>query len=463
MNIKYFATLVSLTAASVPACAQYEGTRFDDRIGHGQDSIEVRQNMSLFQQFIGQQDYKNAYDPWKVVFTKAPFAQLSIYTNGVFMIANLLTQETDAAKKKAYFDELMSIYDTRLKNLDGLNSFARADKQVAPGEVLARKAYDYACYAPNLDKDYSLDKTYNMFREAIDMIKQSGATEIQGFVLDMFVAVSYEKYKQDNNGFREQFLTDYLEGREVCEYMLEKARTASSETQAQNIVKQYDPTLAHIETMFAESKAADREQILAIFGPKVEANKDNLAYLKSALQLMAANDCDDSEIYYKAAEYAYKIEPSYESAIGTAQKYSKEGKTAESIQYYDKALELCKTNENKAVISIKVANALAKSGDVSKAYSYLNKAEGFNPDVTGKCNFIRAQFLTTEHKFGEAIAMCDKATQADISLSGAAGRLKSKIQEVQRKNAEYQKANAEYKAEKAKRKKEEDFWKAGKQ
>ena len=463
MKTKYFATLLALSAASVSGYAQYAGTRVDDRIGHGQDSIDVRQNLSLFQQFIGQQDFKSAYDPWKVVFTKAPFAQLSIYTNGVYMIANLLTKETDPTKKKAYYDELMNIYDTRLKNLDGLNSFARADKQVTPGEVLARKAYDYACYAPNLDKSYSLDNAYKMFREAIDMIKKSGATEIQGFVLDAFIAVSYEKYKLDNNGFREQFLTDYLEGREVCEYMLEKARTATSEAAAQKIVQQYDPTLAHIETMFAESKAADREQILAIFGPKVEANKDNLAYLKSALMLMAANDCDDSEIYYKAAEYAYKIEPSYESAIGTAQKYSKEGKTAESIQYYDKALELCKTDENKAAIAIKVANALAKSGNVSKAYSYLDKAVGYNPDVTGKCNFMRAQFLTTEHKFGEAIAMCDKATQADISLSGAAGRLKSKIQEVQRKNAEYQKANAEYQAEKAKRDREEEFWKAGKQ
>ncbi|MCM1109488.1 MAG: hypothetical protein NC388_10665 [Clostridium sp.] len=463
MKTKYFATLLGLAAATVPACAQYEGTKFDDRIGHGQDSIDVRQNMSLFQQFIGQQDYKSAYDPWKVVFTKAPFAQVSIYAYGVYIVSVMLEQETDVAKKKEYFDELMGIYDTRIKNLDGLNSFTRADKQVTAGEILARKAFDYARYAPGLDKEYSLDKTYDMFRHSIDMVKESGAKEIEGFVLDMFIAVSYEKYKLDNNGFREQFLTDYLEGREVCETMLEKARTATSEAQAQKIISQYDPTLAHIEALFVESKAADREQILAIFGPKVEANKDNLAYLKSALQLMSANDCDDSDIYYKAAEYAYKIEPSYESAIGTAQKYNKEGKTAESIQYYDKALELCKTTENKASISIKIANALAKSGDVSKAYGYLDKAEGFNPDVAGKCNFIRAQLLTTEHKFGEAIAMCDKATQADISLSGAAGRLKSKIQEVQRKNAEYQKANAEYQAEKAKRDREEEFWKAGKQ
>ena len=162
-----------------------------------------------------------------------------------------------------------------------------------------------------------------------------------------------------------------MESREACEKMLSLANEASDSVSAQKIVAQYDPTLNHIETMFAQSKAANREQLIAIFGPKIEENKTNLQYLKTALVLLSANDCDDTDIYFKAAEYAYNIEPSYESAIGTAQKYSKEGKVAESIQYYDKALELCSTDQNKAAISLKIANALTKNNDDEKAFLSL--------------------------------------------------------------------------------------------
>ena len=224
---------------------------------------------------------------------------------------------------------------------------------------------------------------------------------------------------------------------------------------------QYDPTLNRIETLFAQSKAADREQLIAIFGPKIEENKTNLAYLKSALTLLAANDCDDTDIYFKAAEYAYNIEPSYESAIGTAQKYYKDGKVAESVQYFDKALELCPTDQTKAAIALKIANAVSKTGDSAKAFSYLDKAVQYNAGIAGKAHLVRAQILASSKNFSEAISYCTKAAQEDVSISGSANRLKEKIQEVQRKNAEYEKANAEYKAQKAKIEKEENFWKAG--
>ena len=108
-------------------------------------------------------------------------------------------------------------------------------------------------------------------------------------------------------------------------------------------------------------------------------------------------------------------------------------------------------------------NALAKSGDSEKAFSYLDKAVQYNADITGKAHLVRAQILATSKNFSEAITYCNKAAQEDVSISGSANRLKEKIQEVQRKNAEYERQNAAYQAEKARREKEENFWKAGAQ
>ncbi len=461
MKLKHLALLLGLAATSAPTLAQYEGTKVYDRVGHGEDSLQSLKNLSLFQQEIQNQNFTSAYTPWKELVEKAPFAQVGIYTNGAYMLAMLISQTQDAAQKQVYFKELMGLYDTRLKNLDGLNSFTREHQRTTPGDIIAYKAYYHTLYGPTCDPAYNLNDSYKMFAEAIKLINESGGREVRGYVLDTYFRVSLAKFQNNPNGFREQFLQDYLDSKEVCEKMLESAKLVSDTTAAQKIVAEYDTPLNNIENLFAQSKAADREQIIAIFTKKVEENKDNLTYLKSALTLMAANNCDDSDVYYKAAEYAYNIEPSFESAIGTAQKYYKDGKTAESVEYYNKALELCKTVENKGVIAMKIAGAMSKSGNTGAAYEYLDKAMEFYPDLTGKCHLLRANFLAKESKFNDAIVYCNKAVENDITVSGSANRLKNSIIEIQQKNAEYKRQKAEYDAEMAKRKQEEDFWKAG--
>lgn len=453
---------LGLAVTGIPVMAQYEGTTVYDRIGHGEDSIVTLGNIVSYKDSYKAKDYAGAYQYWKEVLAKAPCAEVSTYAYGADILANVLVKEQDMAKKKAYFNELMNLYDIRLKNLDALNSFTRANRRATKGDVLARKAFDYAYYGAGVADNYSLDQAYNMFRESIDLINEEGAKEVPGFVLDKFFEISYKKYAADNTGFREQFLKDYMESREACQTMLSLANEAEDSIAAQKIVAQYDPTLERIETIFAQSKAADRDQLIAIFGPKIEENKTNLNYLKSALVLLSSNGCDDTDIYFKAAEYAYNIEPSYESAIGTAQKYYKDGKVAESVQYYDKALELCPTDQTKAAIALKIANAVSKSGDYDKAFSYLDKAVGYSSSISGKAHLVRAQILAANKKFSEAISYCTQAAQEDVSISGSANRLKAKIVEVQQKNAEYERQNAAYQAEKAKREKEENFWKGGK-
>lgn len=461
MKISKMAIVFGAVAIATPSMAQYEGTRVYDRIGHGEDSINTLGNIVSWKDSYKAKDYKGAYEPWKAVLEKAPCAEVTTYAWGAHMLATLLTGEQDLTKKRAYFSELMNLYDVRLANLDALNSFTKVKNRATKGDIVARKAFDYAYYGAGVVEGYTYDKAYDMMSEGIALINKEGAKEVAGYVLDKFFELSYNKYMQDNTGFREQFLKDYMDSREACQTMLSLANEAKDPEAAKKIVDQYDPTLNRIETLFAQSKAADPEQLVAIFGPKIEQNKDNLAYLKSALVLLAANDCDNTEVYFKAAEYAYHIEPSYESAIGTAQKYYKDGKTAESVQYFDKALELCSTDQTKAAISLKIANALSKSGDSDKAYNYLDKAITYNPTIAGKAYYVKAQILASNKKFTDAIAFCDKAATEDVSISGSAQRLKEKIQEVQQKSAEYERQNAAYQAEQAKRKREEDFWKAG--
>ncbi|MBO4906658.1 MAG: tetratricopeptide repeat protein [Bacteroidaceae bacterium] len=448
-----------VAAVAVPAFSQYEGTQWYERIGSGQDSVTTRQNLSMFNQYVQNQSFMDAYEVWRPVIEKAPFANLRIYTDGAYVLQSLIQSEQDVAKKKKYLDELLALYDLRLKNLAGLNSFARSDLKATRADVLYPKAYAYTVYSPGVDPTYTHEKAYNMFAEAGRYLEEEGGREVKGYMLDIFFRLSYARYQADNNGFREQFLQDYLESKELCDRMLQLAKEETDETKAARIVAEYDQPLNNIEGIFAESGAANRELIIAMFTPKVEANKDNLEFLRHALTLMSNYDCDDDPLYYKAAEYAYKIEPSYESAIALAQKYSNEGKTAESIRYYNSALDLCTNNRQKANIALRVASAMTKAGDYTNATAYLDKAAQFNPDLRGKCLMQRAVIATRKKNYSEALALCDQAIAADITLTGHATRLKTNIQTTQAHNAEYARQRAEYDRQQAERKAEEDFWK----
>ena len=180
---------------------------------------------------------------------------------------------------------------------------------------------------------------------------------------------------------------------------------------------------------------------------------------RKVIDILAENDCDDTDIYFTASRYAFEIEPSFNAAIGTAQWYTKQGNHSESIKYYDKAIELCNSDKQKARIAMKVVYALAKSGQGSKAEGYLQKVESFDPSMAGRCDLFRAQSAATAKNWDAALNYARRAGQEDASISGVSSRLISQINDVKRRAAEYDKANAEYKAQLEKQQKLENFWK----
>ena len=455
---KMFA-LMAATMISATAMAQYEGTSVYDRVGHGNDSIEALGNLSMLGDYYKMQNWKDAYDCVMPLLQKAPLAQVTTYTRGEYVLYQLIMESQSKADKKKYLDDLMFLEDTRMQHVQELNSFSPPKNQTSHGAVLARKAYYYSNFGPSVYDNYSLDNAYDMFSEGIAEVNEDPSHEVEGFVLDQYFKTSYAKYKADQEGFREQFLKDYLLCREVCEKMLEKANQTTDPAQQQKIVEQYDPTLMAVEHQFAESKAAERDQLIAIFTPKVEARKNDLAYLRSVINILQNNDCDDTDVYFTASKYAYELEPSYNSAIGMAQWTQKQGKHAESIKYYDKAIELCTSDKQKARIAMQVVYALARSGNAGSVESYLRKAEQFDSSMAGRCDLFRAQNAAMKRDYNSALALATKAAQEDASITGTVSRLKARITEAQARQAEYNKANAEYKAQLEKQQKLENFWK----
>ena len=254
-----------------------------------------------------------------------------------YMFYQLITTEQNADTKLVYFNDMMGMFDQRLARLDSINSFNKVKN--TKGDVLAVRADYYNYTAPTIGAacNYNFKTHYGNYAEAIKEIKENGGRDVEGSVLQNFILISDAYFKQVPS-HREQYLQDYLDAKDACEKMLALATEANAEgdtARAQQLLQKYDAPLAQIETTFATSGAAEREQVIALYEKTIESKKDDLNYLRSAITLMSNADCNDADIYYKACEYAYAIEPTFESAIGMGEFELKNGNMNKMVEYYN--------------------------------------------------------------------------------------------------------------------------------
>ncbi|MBO5794209.1 MAG: hypothetical protein J6R11_03905 [Bacteroidaceae bacterium] len=466
MKIRTLAFACLATFASA-AMAQFEGATIDERIAAtaGEDSVVVgRGHISSFQMGIENKNWKDAHISWKWLMKNAPYAISGLYKgHAPFMLYQLIIAEQDQAKKLEYFNDLMYMFDQRAARLDTLNSMEKRDNLKSTlGDVLAIKADYYNWTAPSTQgSNYTLNKSYKNYSDAIRMINEKGGREVEGSVLQNFFLTSDAMYKSAPNALREQYLQDYLDSKDACETMLQlakEAQAAGEDAKAQKLLAKYEGPLALIEQTFANSGAADREQIIAIYTKKFEEYKTDVAKLNSSLNLMAQNGCDDDSIYFVYAKAAYDIQPTFTASIGLAQKAQKDGKATEALSYYDKALELAADDATRGRICIKVAQALISSGGFAKGEEYIKKAIEFNPSLTGAAYWQMAMSLIKAHDLKGAVSYCDMAGQADITYANRAEDMKKRLNEAIAQQATNARMQAEYNEYMRKKKAEEDFW-----
>lgn len=363
MRIKALIAFFALTSSV--AMAQ-KGVEDGSRFGHGKDSIDCLNNISLYQEYLKTKNYTDAYTYWQKVFTDAPYAQMGTYTNGAKILKSLIAGTKDMAERKKYADELMAVYDQQLLNLDKLNMLIRTP--LKDFKVKGSKVHDYITYYPGMD----VNKAYEMLVE----VMEQGKTNNDYYIVGDFMKISSQKFKKDES-HREQLIQDYLVASETINIIAENANNSTSK-QKDVLVKAVTSTKENVDAYFINSGAAECEQLEAIYAPKIEENKDNLEYLKKVVSVMGMLSCTESNAYYTASEYAHNIAPTAETAAGCAYSYYKRGDVAKSIEFFDQAIELDTIALNKAEYSYKAAVILNADKQLAKAKSYTTRAISLN-------------------------------------------------------------------------------------
>ena len=360
-----FKALIAIFALASSAVMAQKGVEDGSRFGHGQDSIDCLNNISLYSENIKTKNFTDAFTYWKKVFADAPVSRHSLYTDGVTIMKNLIAGTKVLDERKAYADTLMLIYDQQLQYLDKLNLLRKTPwtEYYVKGE----KAHNYLTYYPRMDNNVA----YDMLREVIEMAGDKN----QYYIIGDYMKVSLAKFKADE-AHREQFIMDYSLSAELIASIATKVQNMS--TPNPKLIEAVEKVKGNVDGYFVNSGAADCDQLEAIYAPKVEENKENLEELRKIVGLMAMLNCNESDVYYTASEYAHNIAPTAATAAGCAYSYLKRGDMAKSLEFFDQAIELDTVAESKAEYCYKAAVILNSDRQLSKAKSYVTRAISLN-------------------------------------------------------------------------------------
>ncbi len=355
------------------------------------DSICIS-NSSVSHEAVRAGNFKDAYQPWRVVLDNCPLLRFYTFTDGFRILKYFLDEDNKANNNartseeyKKYFDELMEVHDLRLKYIP---EFQKTVKNVPSVESsIGVKAIDYISYAPNPD----VDQAYAWLSESANSVQgQSSAP-----VLHYFLEMSMNKLKKDES-HKEQFIQDYLNATQYVDEAIENAKDGAKD-QFQNVKD-------NLVALFINSGAADCESLQEIYGDKVEENKNDLEYLKKVIDIMKMMKCTEEEAYFQASYYVYQIEPTTDAAVGCAYMAFKKGDIDGAVKFFDESIDLETDNIKKAEKAYMAAAVLTSAKKLSQARSYCQKAISYNENY-GAPYIMIAQLYATSPNWSDESAL----------------------------------------------------------
>lgn len=347
-----------------------KGVEDGSKWGHGADSVRCIMNYTQYGDAVKQKDYKGAYEPWLVCFNECPLCKkTTLYIDGV-KIAKALYQST---KDEQYYDLLLKVYDQRMK-------YYGTDKNYPTSYLKGMKALDILSYKEGEAAD---KEAIALFDEAFKGdAKTIDPAFVQKYILSTVNLFKSGAYTAEN------VVNNYINAGNIISSIQNSGKTFSGKTEQEKADKKekFDASVLaakdQVDQIFAQSGAADVETLNNVFGPQLEANKDNVDWLKKVNKFLSkSKGGDESELFFATSEYLHKIEPAASSARGLARMNLKKGETNAAIDYYKQAIELEEENAEKAKYYYELSMAHfslhAFAAAKSAAYNAANLREGW--------------------------------------------------------------------------------------
>jgi len=367
----------------------------------GADSAECIKYLSYYSEYYKQKNYDEAIPNWRKAFKLCPpQSRQGLLVDGSTLVRRLITKNaSNAAYKDALVDTLLTLHDLRAEHFPASATTALNNKGTDINNYL--KGKDEAMYK-------GLDDI---------IVKLGNKTKATVLLFDLNSAIAlYQAGKLDaetviNTYQRNIALVDELE-----------AKTDAEKTQNSNVK-------TDMESLFITSKVASCDNLIALFGPRYEANSNDLDLATNIVKMMSSTDnCTSNDLYLNAATTMHTLQPTAQSAYFLYRLNSSKGNTDVAAKYMEEALGSADiTPEQAAQYNYEYATFCTKNAMHSKGFAAAEKAMELDPSKTGQCYYLMGSIWGSLSCGGDEIAKrakywvaCDymnKAKNADDSLT----------------------------------------------
>ena len=328
---------------------------------YGADSAQCLLYLSYYQEYWKQKNYDSALPNWRKAYSVCPAtASQNMFIHGTRLMTRQLDKIKDPAQRAAIIDTIITLQDQRMA--------AYPKKRV---EIMNNKG-QYMINYRGSDSKYIYDNLSGIVAEL--------GTQSSGSILVNLLQSGIALYREDKLSADEVIalydtVSDAINGAD-----------AKNDAEAEDNAK----AKATIESIFADSKVASCDNLIAIFTPRYEADSDNLTLVSNIVKLMNnAEDCASNDLYLKAVTSMYKLDPSYRSAYALFRLNSARDNVADAARYIEEAIADPESDETvDAQYNYELALFAYKNGMRGKAYEAARKAVDLDHGYAGKAYLL---------------------------------------------------------------------------
>lgn len=347
--MKKFFTVAALAAMTMVGQAQECITQ--DEPNYNGDEAGCRQAVSLYTEFLKQENFRDAAKEWWSAQKTCPQYKPLLYDNGTYIYKQLAKAITDknSADFKNKMDTLNIIYDLWVSNFSDCYEiqFQRAHDNMFDETHrynVAYKQFESAFKTAPKEKIQSYDVVY-FFRSAYFMV---GAKLID-------CGVMMEQYEK----------LDQLSKEKIKQY-----QDAGDAGEVQNWLT----TQQTLETYIGP--CANCEQLIKIYKPQTEADPSNLELKKTVVAKLQKLDCKDDYVL-QLVEAIDAVEPTATSKMQLGNAYYGKDNFKKALAFYEEAIGRSDIDdETKNTTIMKMAKVYLNQGNYKSAYKYAGMLSG---------------------------------------------------------------------------------------
>ena len=341
--MKNFITAIAIVAGATLSYGQECNKQTEPN--YNGDESGCRQGISLYTEFLKQENFKDAIKEWWPAQKICPQYKPILYDNGTYLYKQAAKAVTDkaGAEFKGKMDTLNSVYDLWVENFGDCY------------EIQMQRAHDNM-----MDEGKRYNIAYKWYKKAFETIP---VEKIQSYDVVYYFRSAYFMLSGKLIDC-EEMMNLYEQLDKIAADKIKLNNELGNSGEVQNWISAQQTMESYI------TPCANCEQLLKIYKPQWEADKTNLELAKKISEKLGKLDCEDP-IMLELAIFIDSKEPSYKSKMSLGNAFWTKGEYSKAKGYYEEAMAYPEcTDDAKKTIWKRLGDYDLSKGNYKSAFKY---------------------------------------------------------------------------------------------